>query len=120
MVVEGVHLVHIGFDACHVDRVGWADDGDASFVLQLFYPGELVIVALATGTQNLAQLGIAAIDERWYAGWLLILAVASMASEHYYGFLVALLKGTLQGDGVGNAAIEHGTSIDMGNGACKG
>lgn len=64
MLVEGVHLGHIGFDAGYLDGVVGTDDGNAPFAFETLDPLELGIVALGTGDESLAQLGIARIEER--------------------------------------------------------
>ena len=120
VAVEGAHLVHIGLDAGYVDGMVGADDGDAPLALELLDPRELGIVALASGDQGLAQLGIAAIDEGWQVRGLLLLAVAELAGEHHDGVPVALVEGAGEGNGVGYAAIEHGAAVDMGDGTSKG
>ena len=93
MAVEGIHLVHVGLDAGHIDGMVGADDGDAPLTLELLYPGELGIVSDSAGVQCLAQLGVAAIDERGDAGRTLFLAVAMVAGEHHHGMLIALREG---------------------------
>ena len=84
MAIEGIHLVHIGFDAGHLYGMVGTDDNDAPFAFELLYPLELGIVALASGAQCLAQLGIAAIYKRWQVRRLLLLAVAEMPGEQTY------------------------------------
>ena len=84
MTIEGIHLVHIGFDAGHLYGMVGTDDSDAPFTFELLYPLELGIVTLASGAQCLAQLGVAAIYKRWQVRRLLLLAVAEMPGEQTY------------------------------------
>ena len=64
VLVEGVHLGHVGLDAGHLDGVVGTDDGNAPFAFETLDPLELGIVALGTGDESLAQLGLARIEER--------------------------------------------------------
>lgn len=54
MLVEGIHLGHVGLDAGHLDGMVGTDNGYAAFALETLDPLELGIIALGTGDKGLA------------------------------------------------------------------